>query len=194
MNWLAHLVLSSEDPEARLGNWLADILSYQEAETLSPGIARGVQRHRLIDLFTDRHPVHLRSRQRFPNGLRRLSGVLVDVVYDHFLSVNFSSITGQLLGPFTRQIYREFQALSPLMPKLAQDALKQMIAEDWLSCYQTLDGYELTLRRISRRLSPRAASRLDPAAARRFVEQEYVPLAEDFAEFFPQLRAATERA
>src|SRR5881394_2266803 len=86
MNWLAHLSLSENDPEFRLGNVLPDITRVRPLPSLSDQIMRGVACHYRIDAFTERHPIVKRSIGRIGGGYRRVGGILVDIFYDHFLA------------------------------------------------------------------------------------------------------------
>jgi acyl carrier protein phosphodiesterase len=193
MNWLAHLLLSPPDnPRERLGNWLADILPVQEALLLGDDVAAGVRSHLEIDRFTDRHPLHWRSREKFAGGLRRFSGILTDVAYDHFLSRDFPQWAGVPLDEFIRRAHEDLSGCAGLLPSAAASALRRMIRENWLGTYVSLEGYELTLTRIRRRLSPRAAARFDPSAARAAMEAGYAALDEEFQAFFPELRRHME--
>ena len=82
MNWLAHVFLSEQNLEFRLGNLLADIVRGEQRSGMSADFLRGVQCHQAIDSFTDSHPLVRRSRARIGAEQRRFSGVLVDVFYD----------------------------------------------------------------------------------------------------------------
>ena len=56
MNFLAHLFLAEPTDESRIGGILADFTVGRIEELrkrYGPGIARGIQRHRDIDRFTD---------------------------------------------------------------------------------------------------------------------------------------------
>ncbi|MEI9895635.1 MAG: hypothetical protein WDN28_17535 [Chthoniobacter sp.] len=61
MNWLAHLYLSEPNAAFRLGNLLPDLASATALAGLPGEFQAGIQRHRRIDAFTDRHPVFRRS-------------------------------------------------------------------------------------------------------------------------------------
>ncbi len=195
MNWLAHFVLSPPDERVRLGNWLADLLGPQEqAEIEDPRIREGLALHRRIDLFTDAHPAVLKSRARLPDGSRRFSSILLDVAWDHFLSRDFRRLVGRPLDAFVDEIHSGLIACSPQMPSEVREVLDRMIAEGWLRSYTTLDGYQLTLSRISNRLSPRARSRFDPAAATCHISADYAFFEAAFPELWSGLVAHVPEA
>jgi acyl carrier protein phosphodiesterase len=64
MNWLAHLYLSEDDIEYRIGNVIADWVKGEARLQFVDGIQRGLECHKAIDLFTDAHPIVARSKAR----------------------------------------------------------------------------------------------------------------------------------
>jgi acyl carrier protein phosphodiesterase len=106
MNWLAHLLLSEPEAAFRIGNILPDILTRAELQKLSPIFQGGAETHRLIDAFTDCHPVVRRSIGRFVPPFRRFGGILVDVFYDHFLAVDWINYSEVPLGNFCAHVLR----------------------------------------------------------------------------------------
>jgi len=184
VNFLAHLALSGDDPEVILGNLMGDFLKGVDASRYPSGIQRGIQLHRRIDSFTDVHPVFGRSRRRLPPPYRRYAGVLVDVFYDHFLARNWLHYSPhEDLGSFISRTYRTLSNSPVETPPRLQRALPRMIREDWLGSYVNEAGIDLTLKRISRRVS--RANPLPEAASQ--LALHYEGLAADFAEFYPDL-------
>ena len=84
VNLLAHLHLSAGlTPEETAGNVLADFLP-NDLEP-PPGIASGIDLHRHIDGFTDRHPLVAEARDLISKPRRRLASIIVDVAFDYTL-------------------------------------------------------------------------------------------------------------
>ena len=185
MNWLAHLLLSESDPAFRIGNLLPDLLNAADVAAIPPVFQRGMECHRRIDAFTDSHPVVRRSVQRVSAPHRRFGGILVDVFYDHFLSVDWKNYCAQPLEQFVADFYVSFDAQQTQLPAETFGHLQRMRAENWLCSYRELAGVQLTLERIGRRLR----RQVNLGAAVTELEQQYDLLREDFGEFFPQLRA-----
>ena len=86
MNYLAHLLLAQPTDDSRLGAIIGDFMSGRAVAEFTPGIQEGILLHRRIDEITDAHPVFRRSRGRVRESVGRFAGVVVDVVYDHFLA------------------------------------------------------------------------------------------------------------
>ena len=186
MNWLAHLHLSEDDIEVRLGNVIADFIKGEKRQALNPRIRRGVSCHMFIDSFTDAHPVFLRSRQRISPANRKFAGIVVDVFYDHFLSIRWHEFSAQPKRAFIDGIYRDFDRYTETELPDARRFVLRMAEDDWLGEYETLTGIERTLARISGRLN--RPGLLVPLAAE--LTTNYAGLAGDFAEFYPALRTA----
>lgn len=187
MNWLAHLFLSDQNVESRLGNLLADLVKGSARQELNSNLQRGIECHQVIDAFTDCHLVVQRSKERIGSGKRRFAGILVDVFYDHFLAKNWSEYSNVPLEQFTGEIYESFQAYQGNIPAVASEIIAHMAAEDWLGAYRNVTGVEDTLVRISKRLSVRLSKSfmLDQAVSE--LTTHYVEFEHDFQEFFPEL-------
>lgn len=191
MNWLAHFALSSGDGRERLGNWLPDLFGPAElAGITDPGVRRGMELHRVIDRTTDRHPRMRRALTSLPPELRRGGGILLDVYWDHFLSQEFPVRMGRPLAPFLIEVLDSLEAAVDLAPAGTRLVLERMRSEDWLGSYGTRDGVELTLTRISRRLSPRVRRVLAPARSAEFLEAHHAVLREDFEELWRDVSRA----
>lgn len=190
MNWLAHLVLSDRSPAFRIGNLLPDLMTRAELSTIPEIFQEGIECHRRIDLFTDRHPLVRRSVQRVSPPYRRFAPVLIDIFYDHFLSARWTDHCFQSLDEFVQEVYTSFDKHRAQMPEATYGHLQRMRAENWLGSYREITGVRLTLERVGRRFRRRIE--LGPAVVE--LEKNYDGLEDDFAEFFPELRAHVETA
>lgn len=189
MNWLAHAFLSKPDIEFRLGNLLADLVKGRDRAAMSERFLDGVRQHQKIDVFTDCHPVVHRSRARIRGRYRHVTGILVDVFYDHFLAVDWGRYTAEPLEAFTARLGAEIRAHPIRLPAEAQAAVDRMLSEDRLASYCQIDGVEATLRRVSMRLSARIGKDFELESAVTELQENFDELASDFGEFFPLLQA-----
>ena len=188
MNWLAHLLLADPVPDAQAGSILADIMKGEPWEGMSDAFWDSVERHRQVDSFTDAHPVFLASRQRL--GSRgRLHGVVVDLVYDHMLTRNWSAFANQPLRPFLDEFYTAVQARSPDYPEEARCFLRTIVADDRLASYGTLDGLAAALQRIDARFQGPSRSRRTAMSYLPAVTENHQDLERDFLGFFPEVLA-----
>jgi acyl carrier protein phosphodiesterase len=188
MNWLAHTFLSEPNVQFQLGNLLADLVRGPEREPMSADFRRGADCHKIIDAFTDSHPLVRRSRGQVPSEYRRFSGVLIDVFYDYLLAKHWGSYAAESLPEFTQRFYAQVQGKEDNLPEPARATLGRIVRHDLLGSYRQIGGVEHALRRISTYLASRwqkpfALDRCVPALLR-----TESALDADFLEFFPQLQ------
>lgn len=188
MNWLAHTFLSTSDVEFRLGNLLADVVRGEERTDMSDAFVRGAACHRIIDAFTDSHPVVKRSRLRMGADQRRFSGVVMDVFYDYLLATRWMQYSDESLETFVSGFYAAAEESTLVLPPAAQVTLDRIIRHDSLGSYRTIDGVDRALRRISVYLSGRWQRPFALELCIPLLLREEAAYARDFEEFFPQLR------
>ena len=183
MNWLSHLFLSEPNPAFRIGNLLPDLAPMSALSGLPTEFLRGIRQHRQIDAFTDSHAIFRRSISRVGPEFRRYGGILVDIFYDHFLTVEWPRLCAVPLEPFTEEVYSSFETHRHEIPAEAYEHLERMKSGNWLCAYGDLDGVALTLNRISQRL--RKPVPLENAVS--VFRSDYAGFRDDFAAFFPEL-------
>lgn len=192
MNWLAHLLLSEPTPEFRLGNLIPDLLPKPQWGALPAPVQRGIACHRLIDAYTDAHPLVRRSIARVATGapqLGRFGGVLVDVFYDHLLLTHWSDYSGQAFGEFEAAVYAAIDE-AHWLPGEAQARLSRMRAHRWLAGYARMEGVAATLQRIGAHLRRPQ----DLGAGVTLLQQHGADFLADFRGFFPALQTRVAQA
>ena len=86
MNFLAHIYLSGNNKEITIGNFIADGIRGKDYKKYPEAIQTGILLHRQIDTFTDAHKTVRQSTKRLHENYGHYSGVIVDILYDHFLA------------------------------------------------------------------------------------------------------------
>ncbi len=191
MNLLAHALLSPPDSGLLFGNLTADWVKGRARQVLPTDVRRGMELHQRIDAFTDVHPLVERCAGMLEEKWGRYSPVLVDLFFDHVLSVDWAEHSARERGAVIGDAYAALRQHHGLLPERAQFAAYALLADDWLSCYATLDGIALSLTRMSARLNARGHGvELMPAVWDFAERQEEFHAA--FREFFPQLRRHVE--
>lgn len=197
MNWLAHVYLSEPDVEFRLGNLLADIVKGPERVGMPATFMAGVRQHQKIDAFTDTDETVRRSRGRVGLGAkgeyRLVRGILIDIFYDHLLALEWDRYSIEPLGAFTRRFYDAVRAHPIRLPTQAQIAVDRMIEHDALGSYRDIEGVVGALGRVSSRLRARTGKEFHLERALPELVANMDGLKEDFAEFFPRLRAILQQ-
>jgi acyl carrier protein phosphodiesterase len=183
MNYLAHLHLGGAQPGALLGSLYGDFVKGPLGGRWPADIEAGIRLHRQIDAFTDSHPLVLQAKQRFPRERRRYAGILIDLFFDHCLAAHWHDYADEPLHDFTARVYQVLREEPELPAKLAL-IVPRMAAQDWLGSYREFAVMEQVVAGMSRRLS--RPEGLAGGVAE--LERLYVPLQQDFREFYPQLQ------
>ncbi|HKK60999.1 MAG TPA: hypothetical protein VJ951_00475, partial [Bacteroidales bacterium] len=89
MNFLAHIYLSGNDDQLKLGNFIGDYVKGRAFEQYPEKIQRGILLHRHIDHYTDHNPHTSETRRLLVPKYRHYAGILIDMFYDHFLAINW---------------------------------------------------------------------------------------------------------
>jgi acyl carrier protein phosphodiesterase len=186
VNYLAHLLLAEPTDDSRLGAMIGDFMTGWGLESFSAGVREGIVRHRRIDELTDAHPVFQRSRERLRPSVGRFSGIVVDVVYDHFLAASWHRWHGAPLAEFAAGTYALLERRVDEAPPRLRRALPWIVGEDWLGAYAELSHLDRVFEGMARRIKRR--NPLGDAMAG--IAENYADLDSDFDEFFPALRDA----
>jgi len=188
MNFLAHLILSPKETGFISGNLAADFLRGSDRKFISERVQKGISMHQFVDKFTDTHLLVKTSKNKIKNHFRLLSGVFVDVFYDHFLAKDFEHIANISLEEFCECIYETLEKNINVLPPRLQQLIPIMIREDILFSYRKLEGVQTALTRINHRITKKFSVKL----AMVHFKNIYESLENDFREFFPRLIDATE--
>ena len=157
MNYLAHVFLAGPAPADRVGGLIGDFVKGvldPPPPGLDAALIDGVRLHRSIDSFADRHPAFQRSRARVSAARRRVSGIMVDLFYDHFLARHWTALAGQRrfdarLPASTSALYREVGNWARAWPPSFIEVFARMAAHDWLASYASSAAVALALDRMA---------------------------------------------
>ncbi len=190
MNFLAHIYLSGDDELITLGNFMADGIKGKQYKKYSPQLKKGILLHRSIDTFTDAHPIVKQSTRRLHAKYSHYSGVIVDILYDHFLAKNWQNYSKVPLEKFVSDFYDSLDRHYDVLTNSIQHMIPHMIADNWLLSYAEVSGIATVLYNMNRRTRNR--SRMDRAVED--LKLHYVDFETEFTLFFKELRAfADER-
>lgn len=184
MNFLAHVFLSGDQPEIMVGNFIGDFVKGRNLkERFTPSVARGIELHRVIDEFTDSHPVVAQSKSRLRPKYRHYAPVIVDVFYDHYLAQNWNLYHPDPLSVFAAKTYQTLEDHSAMLPQDVVHMLPYMVSGNWLLNYSRVEGIQRTLTGMSRRT--RFDSKMDESVDDLIKFHE--AFGAEFALFFPDL-------
>ncbi|HNX84186.1 MAG TPA: ACP phosphodiesterase, partial [Bacteroidales bacterium] len=183
MNVLAHIYLSGDSDNIIIGNYIGDYVKGRDYLQYPEGIRKGIIIHRHIDAFTDRHPVVHRSKLHFVGRYRKYAGVIIDILYDHYLTREWDLFSRRPLESVTYNFYRAMVNNFEILPESVREKMPFFIIDNWLETYQTRRG----IRRVLKTLSGITSLPKETRWAMRVWKKQYYSIEEDFMEFFPQL-------
>ena len=154
MNHLAHFVLSGNNADLAIGNFVADFITNRQLPDFTEGVQRGIWLHREIDAFTDAHPIVKQSTKRLHPFHHKYSPVIVDVYYDFLLAKNWDKFQTEdpsvSLPIFVKNAYNLLTDRILELPSSLQNFLPRMIADDFLREPTTFKGLEKSFKRIEK--------------------------------------------
>jgi acyl carrier protein phosphodiesterase len=184
MNFLAHLYLSGDDPKLMVGNFIGDFVKGKSAlEKFEPQIIKGIELHRAIDAFTDKHTIVAQSKTRLREKYRHYAGVIVDVFYDHFLAKNWNLFHPQPLLDFSLHSYETIDSFEAILPEEVKQMLPYMKRGNWLVNYAEVEGIHRALSGMASRTP--FVSKMEEAT--HDMVTHYADFENEFKEFFPLL-------
>ena len=186
MNWLAHTLLSKKNIHYQLGNVLADPLKGKTWKGADEALLHGMKMHRSIDKFTDKHPILTSSKARL-GAQGHLKGVVLDILFDHYLSNNWQNYCELSLQKYLHMFNQQAYESSRHYPLKAKTIVGKMTQSNLLAQYQSQTDLVQALQRIDLRLSERTKAKETATQYVPVIEQQYEVLQADFIEFFPQL-------
>lgn len=185
MNFLAHIYLSGDNELVTIGNFIADGVRGKQYKKFSKDIQIGILLHRQIDTFTDTHPIVRQSTKRLHKNYSHYSGVIVDILYDHFLAKNWANYSVIPLEIYVDDFYESLQSHFELLPTRTQKMMPYMIADNWLLNYANIEGIQRVLNGMNRRT--KNVSGMDKATLE--LQHYYSEFEDEFTAFFEELRA-----
>jgi len=183
MNILAHLYLSKGINSLMLGNFMGDFIKGNQYLNYPKSIQQGILLHRKIDDFTDKHEAHRSSRNRFRKKYGLHSGIVVDIVYDHFLAMQWNLFHSTELEAYAADVYKYIYQNQHWLPPKLKEISPFIIKNNWLVLYKSLSGIEKVLTGMANRTSlPNQVS-----FAMEIIDNEYTMLQQEFQELIELL-------
>lgn len=152
MNFLFHMLLSGGDDQLLVGNFMGDFVKGPLLHGRFPErVRQGVELHRRIDSFAERHPLFRRSRGRIDPAYGRYRGILVDMFYDHLLVNDWERWADESFADFLLRSRHVVETHLHAIPA-AMLPLLPVIFDELLPSYGTVGGIARALTRLSRRV------------------------------------------
>ena len=184
MNFLAHILLSGDDKKIQIGNFIGDAIKGKDYLHYPVQIKKGILLHRQIDAFTDANAIVHRSKKRLDKRYGHYAGVIIDIIYDHFLCVNWGSYSKEPLDSYIAIFYKTIQLDFDLIPKETQRFIPSLLKQDWFTKYQSIEGIAKVLQGMEKQIK----HNIPLHRGVEDLKEKYDLFNADFNEFFPLLQ------
>lgn len=166
-----------------IGNFIADAVKGQHFHHFSKRIQLGIKIHREIDSYTDAHPIVRISKRRLHPRYRHYDGVIIDILYDHYLAKNWANYSEVPLDIYVKSVYHLLQENFAILPERIQAYLPRMVEQNWLLKYASVTGISYILKGMN--IRTKGISKMDLAVEDLILH--YQEFEDDFTPFFEDL-------
>ena len=183
MNYLAHIFLSGTDEDNLIGNFIGDYVKGKQYKEFPEKIRKGIMMHRYIDSYTDSHAIVLQSKRYFVQGYHKYAGIIIDILYDHFLTRNWELYCPTPLEEFKEGLHEILKKYYSILPERVQFFVPSFIKNDWIKIYSSVEGIANVLERMSMRttLPPKTEYAME------VLRKYYIQLDSEFKIYFPDI-------
>ena len=188
MNYLAHIYLSGDNDLVTIGNFIADGIKGKSYKNHPKDIQVGILLHRHIDTFTDAHKTVRQSTKRLHKKYGHYSGIIVDILYDHFLAKNWDRYSNIPLEDYTETFYNSLEEHYDVLPARIQKMMPYMLADNWLLNYASIEGIGKVLDGMNRRTKNRSSMNEATTELKEFYEE----FENEFSIFFEELISTSQ--
>lgn len=155
MNFLGHLYFSGKNTDLMHANLFGDFVKGRDLSHFPQILEQGFKLHRTIDNFIDTHPVVVKLNQTFYDELPKISGVAMDLFFDHLLAKNWDDYHPVSLREFVDIFYKSqiHPTLFPYFTDVYLIMLERMKKYDWLFNYSEFNGLKRSCEQLSTRIN-----------------------------------------
>ena len=183
MNYLAHMYLSCSDEDLIIGNMLVDMMNIKRLRELPKQYHKGFDLHRLIDQFTDEHPLVKEATLKLRDNHRKYAPVVIDIFYDYVLSNEWSRYSGEDIQEFCNGIYEVLEKHLKNLPEDIVIRLERMINSNFLMTCSSPDA----IRNVFNIIDGRARFTNSFSLATDDLLGDYEYYRNNFYKFFPDM-------
>ena len=186
MNFLAHSLFGFNNAALIAGQFCGDFVRGSDLSHLPDGVERGVRFHRFLDRFTDTHQVLEPTRGLIDQVPRRFAGIVVDVMFDHYLANRWTQVCDVSLDEHAKTVISALRSHEAHLPASLNRFTGLLEKENILQNNIHLPAVQYTLSRIAKRSDKFAVlalsqDQLEPLSRR---------LKQPFDDFYPELNRA----
>lgn len=124
-----------------------------------------------------------KSTKRLHKKYGHYSGIIVDILYDHFLAKNWNRYSNIPLEAYVESFYASLEIHHDLLPPRIQKMLPYMLSDNWLLSYASIEGISKVLDGMNRRTKNRSSMNEAVIELKEFYEE----FENEFSDFFEEL-------
>lgn len=153
MNYLGHLFFSNNDTSLMLNNLYGDFVKGKDLSEYPAEVQKGLLLHREIDFYVDHHPAVLELTHKLFDVLPKVSGIAVDLYFDHLLAKNWNKFHPENLTNYLEHFYESINVSEKYYSAEFRFMIEKLVSKNWISYYSQLDGLDKACKGVSRRIS-----------------------------------------
>lgn len=153
MNFLGHLYFSNNNLDLMVANLFGDFCKGKSYLAYPLETQRGVLLHREIDDYIDNHSEVLALRQKLYAPLPKVSGIAIDLYFDHLLAKHWKRFHALTLEDFLAKFYKHASSINPSYPDEFHHFITKLRESQWMNYYPSSFGLQKSCEGVSRRLS-----------------------------------------
>lgn len=188
MNYLAHLLLSEDQPGVVVGNFIGDLIKGRSWQDLPEDVARGALLHRFIDDHADTHPLNAKLRTQLHPFFGKYAGVALDLYFDHFLARDWAAYNPMEIPDFLEVCNAYFLDRLEVIPAPAAQRWRMIYGMGWMEHYAEPEGLQEVFIGMKGRI-PHTTGFERGAEVLSLLQGA---LQNGFNDYFPELRLATK--
>jgi acyl carrier protein phosphodiesterase len=155
VNFIAHIHLAHLNQTSMPGNFLGDFVKGNDLSDFSSEIQQGIKLYRSIDTFTDSHEQVQYLKQQFPDTIRRMSGVVIGIYFDHLLCRHWHQFTDLSMDIVLPRFYTELSSHQLNVEGRFKAVEKGLLQHRWLADCVKRDSCMRAFNQIEKRLHNR---------------------------------------
>lgn len=185
MNYIAHIHLGVHTRTSLLGNFLGDFVKGPNFSWLPLPLQLGVKLHRKVDQYTDAYSEVIDLKRQFPASLRRMSGVVLDIYFDHLLLNHWLCFSEQSSTACLAAFYQELEHTEVFIPGRFDGVRDSLLKHRWLAKYKHPSTCLSAFLSIEKRLRDKVVF---AEQSMLHIERNHYAIEQVFLNFYPQLQ------
>jgi len=189
MNFLGHLYFSNNDTSLMYANLFGDFVKGKDLERFSNLQKKGIILHRAIDQYIDHHPAVLELMHQLYLHLPKVTGIAVDLFFDHLLAKQWGNYHSSSLNDFLASFYSVSIQDDLNYTEEYKIFIQQLKRHNWIASYPQFFALEKMSQGVSSRISFKNSLVTAPEVFLQFesqIEQAFEHYMIDAQNYFPK--------